>query len=113
MNRVFNYFYNLRIMIGRVAFVTRLEVEDFTVAASVTATGSENLAALIAANKNKLVGFGDAEGLGIGFLVVELYVSVDTLRYLVGGVAYPNIFAVAVFPPAKRAGSTHKELKWL
>ena len=40
-------------MIGRVAFVTRLEVEDFTVAASVTATGSENLAALIAANKNK------------------------------------------------------------
>ena len=113
MNCVFNNFYNLRIVIGGEAFVTRLEVEDFTVAASVTATGSEHLSALIAANKNKLVGLGYAERFGICLLVVELYVSVDTLRYLVGGVAYPNIFAVAVLPPAKRAGSTHKELKGL
>ena len=81
--------------------MTGLEVENFAVAPSVAAARAEYLAALVASYKYKLIRLGNTERLCIGFLVVELYVAVDTLRYLVGGVADPNIFAVAVFTPTK------------
>ena len=110
---VLKYLYYICIIVCGIFLMPRLEVEYFTVAASVTTARAEYLAALIASYKYKLIGLGYAEGLGIGFLVVELYVTVNSLRYLVGGVADPNIFAVAVLSPAKRAGRTHKQFKRL
>ena len=113
VNSIFNHFYNLRIVIGGVTFMTRLEVEDFTVTAFVATARSEHFTALITSYKYKFVGFGNTERFGIGFLAVKFYITVNTPNYRVGRIAYPKIFPVCVFTPAKRAGSAHKKFEGL
>ena len=70
--------------------VSRLEVEYPAVAAVEGTARAEDLAALVPAHKDDLVGLGDTEGLGVGFDTVKLKISADAKRYRVRGVDRPN-----------------------
>ena len=110
---IFDYADYLRIAVCGITFVSRLEIEYFSVTPSVTAAGSQNLSDLKAAYENKLIRLGYAERLSIGLLMLKPYKSVHTLRYRVRRIDCPQVFTVSVLSPRKGTGRTHKKLKWL
>ena len=81
--------------------MTRLEVEYFTVAASVTTARAEYLAALVCADEEKLLGLGDSEGLTIHFLAVNVDSFGNACRNRVSRIDIPEnffLFSGKVFP---------------
>ena len=91
-DRVFDYKLYVFVIKGGIGFVARLEVEDLSVSALVKAARTEDLATLVPADKDNLIGIGDAEGLGIGFYLGKLEISADALSDGVGGVDCPDTF---------------------
>ena len=108
MDRIADDLKNFRLIIDREFFMAGLEVENPSVAAEEAAAGAEHFAALIIANEDQLIGFGNVEGLAVGFHVVDLDEATDALSDGMGRVADPYQFTLGILPPGQIAGSTHQ-----
>ena len=71
---------NFRLIIDGEFLVAGLEVENASVATEEAAAGAEHLAALVVADEDQLVRFGNIEGLAVGLHVVDLDETADSLR---------------------------------
>lgn len=111
--RVFDDLYNFLVIIGGIAFVTGLEIEDPAKLAGVAAARTEDLSALVGGYENNLVGVGDSERLAVDLLVLEIYKVADALSNGMSRLYLPNPFKVVVTAPEKVALGAHKELKRL
>ena len=108
---VFDNADNVLVIVGGIAFVTGLEIENLSKLAAVAAAGAENLSAFKAAYENKLVGFGNSEGLAVNLFMLKINEAADTLSDGMRGFKVPNALEVAVTAPKKIAFCTHKELE--
>ena len=68
MNALVNDLLHIRIMERGAGFVTGMEIENLTQTSGIGATTSEYVAIFIPCTKNKVIGFGNKEGLAIHFI---------------------------------------------
>ena len=104
---IFDNALNVFVLEGAVGFVTGLEVEDLSVAASPSASASEYLTAVEPTHKNNIVGIGNIKALAVHLLGLEN----EGLGNACGDGMIrhyrPNSFT-CIISPLKIAGSTHK-----
>ncbi len=95
------------IVICRVHFVARTEVEDLAPPAVPRAPASEYLAALEPANEYDLLGRGHVETLTVHLLVIQHDDWLQSCRDGMVRIDYPEIFHLVVFPPHEAAARAH------
>lgn len=87
---------NFRLIIDGEFLMAGLEVEDTSVATEEAAAGAEHIAALVIADEDQLVGFGNVEGLAVGFYMVDLDEAANALRNGMRRIADPYQLALGI-----------------
>ena len=102
-----DYLLDIGVVESAVGFVTGLEVEDFADAAEEGAAAAEDVAVLIPAREDKLIGLRDAERLAVHFLYTEVEVLRNTLSERVLGHDIPDDFALIIAPGELTGGADY------
>lgn len=100
------------ILIGRIGFVSGLEIEDLAVSAGKGTAAAENLSAIEPTDKNNLVGIRDIERFAVHFFILKKESVLHTLGNRMIRLNRPDPLARTV-APFEIAGRTHETLEYL
>ena len=113
VNRISDHTNDIRMIVDREGFVPGLEIENASVSTAPATAGAENFTAIIVADENQFFRIRDAEGLAIGFYMLQMNKAVNSLSNGMCRIADPDQLPVAVLAPRKIARGTHQQLERL
>ena len=108
MNRILQDFLHCRMKVDWIRFMAGPEIKNFPIAALPSTTGTKNFASFEPGDENDFIRCRNGERFAIHFCVRNFKIAVEAVCNWMSGVANPEPFFFAGFPPCQRAACAHE-----